>query len=123
MLKLTDEPIEENFAGTSYCLEPLFQLMVRNNWKQFSKSTWPQFTRITVASFEFQNQEDFFRWRNEKGVTITKVIKPKQYWKNYLKKSKNYNQANIPASIKDEPILMLLILIVYPFRISSDIAK
>ena len=40
-----------------------------------------------------------------------------------MKKSKNYNEDNIPDVIKKDPILLLLFLIVYPFRTSPDVVK
>lgn len=120
---LADEPIEDSFRGSSYYLESLFQLFVRHEWKREAKSLWKEFSKINIHRFEYKNRWDIFRWRNEEGVQVTELIKPRQTWTRYLKKSQNYDSNLIPKSIKNYPVLMLLILIVYPFRIYPDLAK
>ena len=123
ILGITEEPLMDSFSGKSYALEGLVHLYVRRNWKQSMKNLWPNITRLAFASFEPETKWDFYRWRNEEGGNKIEYPKHTQEWEELKKQSLESKGKNIPPSIKDHPILLLLFLCVYPHRMNSEILR
>lgn len=119
----TERPFTYDFRGKSYALEGLVHLFVRRNWKQRMKRLWPDVTRIANASFEPENFSDFYRWRNQEGTNKIVVPKRTQEWEALKALAFESAGTNIPPSIKDYPILLLLFLCVYPHRINAEILR
>ena len=120
-----EKSLEETFIGKSYVLEGLVHLFVRRNWKQTMKFLWPGVTRLTQVSFEPDNFSDFYRWRNKDRNGITRFVIPKrtQNWED-LKALSFESEGNcIPPTIKEDPILLLLFLCVYPHRMNAEIIR
>ena len=109
--------------GKSYALEGLVHLFVRRNWKQTMKFLWPGVTRLNWVSFEPENPWDFYRWRTQEGTNKIVVPKRTQEWEALKALAFESNGTNIPPSIKDYPILLLLFLCVYPHRINAEILR
>ena len=120
---VADEPLMDSFRGESYALEGLVHLYVRRNWKQSMKLLWPRITKLAYVSFEPDNSWDFYRWRNEEGKH--KIVYPKhtQEWEKLKALSFESEGENIPATIKNHPILLLLFLCVYPHRMNAEILR
>lgn len=119
----TERPLTYDFRGKSYALEGLVHLFVRRNWKQHMKRLWPGVTRISNASFEPENFSDFYRWRNQEGTNKIVVPKRTQEWGDLKALALESAGTNIPPSIKDYPILLLLFLCVYPHRMNAEILR
>ena len=123
MLGIAEEPLMDSFRGESYALEGLIHLSVRRNWKQRMKSLWPAVTRLRYQSFEPENFCDFYRWRNREGANKTESPKPTQEWQELRILASESAGANIPPSIKNHPMLLLLFLCVYPHRMNAGILR
>lgn len=123
LLGFAEEPLDDDFSGKSYALEGLVHLFVRRNWKQRVKRLWPGVTRIANASFEPENFSDFYRWRNQEGTNKIVVPKRTQEWGDLKALALESAGTNIPPSIKDYPILLLLFLCVYPHRMNAEILR
>ena len=123
LLGVAEESLEDDFMGKSYALEGLVHLFVRRNWKQHMKRLWPGVTRILNASFEPENFSDFYRWRNQEGTNKIVVPKRTQEWGALKALALESAGTNIPPSIKDYPILLLLFLCVYPHRMNAEILR
>ena len=123
ILELAEEPLMDSFKGISYALEGLVHLSARRDLKEPIKCLWPEVTRLAYAFFEPENFSDFYRWRNEEG--INKIVSPKhkQDWEELKAASLESEGACIPPSIKDNPILLLLFLCVYPYRMNAEIMR
>ncbi len=119
----TERPFTYDFRGKSYALEGLVHLFVRRNWKQTMKFLWPGVTRLNWVSFEPENPWDFYRWRTQEGTNKIVVPKRTQEWEALKALAFESNGTNIPPSIKDYPILLLLFLCVYPHRINAEILR
>ena len=117
------DPLEETFIGNSYALEGLVHLFVRRNWKQTMKCLWPGVTKLDFVSFEPEDFCEFYRWRSEKG--INKIASPKrtQDWEKLKALSFESEGDCIPSTIKNDPILLLLFLCVYPHRMNAEIMR
>ncbi len=118
-----EDSLEETFTGHSYTLEGLVHLFVRTNRKQTMKSLWPDVTRLAFVSFEPGNSCEFYRWRCEKGTNKTVIPKRTQEWDELKALSFESEGTCIPPTIKNDPILLLLFLCVYPHRMNAEIMR
>ena len=123
ILELAEEPLMDSFKGISYALEGLVHLSARRDLKEPIKRLWPEVTRLMYASFESENFSDFYKWRNEEG--INKIVAPKhtQDWEELKALSFESEGSCIPLTIKNDPILLLLFLCVYPHRMNAEIMR
>ncbi len=120
---INEVPLMDSFKGESYALEGLVHLYTRRNWKQTMKGLWPGITRLASISFKPENFCDFYRWRNKEGTV--KVVFPQhtQDWEELKALSFESEGSCIPPTIKDDPILVLLFLCVYPHRMNAEIIR
>ena len=126
MLGVAEEPLMDSFSGQSYALEGLIHLYVRGNSmqsKQSMKSLWPDVTRLRYQSFEPENFCDFYRWRNKAGKNWTVCPQHTQDWEELRELASESDGGCIPPSIKNEPILLLLFVCVYPHRMNAEILR
>ena len=123
VLGSVEDLLEDIFTGKSYALEGLVHLFVRRNYKQTMKSVWPDVTKLNFISFEPANFCEFYRWRSEEGTN--KIAHPKhtQEWEELKALSFESEGACIPPTIKNDPILLLLFLCVYPHRMNAEIMR
>ncbi len=106
----------------TYVLEGLFQLFVRLNCKQAAKALWPEYTHFLFRSYEVGEPWEFFRWRNAETGSNTDVIPPRrQEWEDVRRSASASDDATIPEAIRDFPELVLLLVQVYPHRLSSAV--
>lgn len=118
-----EDPLDETFIGRSYALEGLVHLFVRRNWKQAMKNFWPGVTRLRYTSFKPENPWDFYRWENRNGTRKDVSPKQTQEWEKLKELACNPDEDCIPQSIKQDPILLLLFLCVYPHRMNAEILR
>lgn len=118
-----EDPLEETFTGSSYALEGLVHLFVRRNWKQAMKGLWPSVSKLASVSFKPENPWDFYRWRNKDGKRWDVFPEPTQEWEKLKTLSFESEGSCIPPTIKNDPILLLLFLCVYPHRMNAEIMR
>ena len=123
ILGYAEDPLDETFIGRSYALEGLVHLVVRRNWKQNMKVLWPGITRLRYISFKPENPWDFYRWENRNGIRKDVSPKQTQEWEKLKELACNPDEDCIPQSIKNDPILLLLFLCVYPHRMNAEILR
>jgi hypothetical protein len=111
---------EKNQKGTSYFLEGLIHLFVRENYKQRMAIIWPDISKLFFSTFRYANIIDFYKWRNYEGKEVLTTPKPTKSWKE-LKSEAAENMGNdIPELLKKNAHLYPLFLNVYPFRVSAS---
>ena len=123
LLEVAEEPLEETFTGGSYALEGLVHLFVRRNWKQTMKRLWPSVSKLASVSFKPENPWDFYRWRNKDGKEWDVFPEPMQEWEELKALSFESEGTCIPPTIKNDSILLLLFLCVYPHRMNAEIMR
>lgn len=120
---LTDLPFSDSFSGKSFYLEGMLHLFIRRNWKQTTKSIWSDVSKIQYQKFEPDTAADFFRWRTEEGINTDEMPKPKQKWDDLKSLAFESEGNKVPKSIKDDPILVLIFLCVFPHRVSPSLLR
>ena len=123
ILGSSEDPLDETFTGSSYALEGLVHLFVRRNWKQTMKDLWPGVSKLASVSFKPKNSWDFYRWRNKDGKRWDVYPEPIQKWEELKALSFESEGACLPPTIKNDPILLLLFLCVYPHRMNAEIMR
>ena len=116
-------PLEDTFTGCAYTLEGLVHLFVRRNWKQTMKDLWPGVSKIASISFTPPNSWDFYRWRNKDGKRWDVYPEPTQKWEELKTLAFESEGTCIPPTIKNDPILLLLFVCVYPHRMNAEIMR
>lgn len=118
-----DITIQEDFTGRAFMLEALVHLLVRRNWKQRMKELWPDVTRLGWCHFEPIRKWHFYRWRNTKGKTITRLPQHNQKWNDLKAAASDSVGRCLPRLLKKNPVLALLFVCVYPHRFSAEAAR
>jgi hypothetical protein len=109
--------------GDSWMLEGLVHLYVRSNCKQTMKALWPGVTHIAQWSFAPEQRHDFFSWRTDKGTTHHVIPQRLQRWDDLKKEAWRDEDDWIPKSIRGDPALLLMIMLVFPHRMDSRIMR
>ncbi|WP_162909437.1 hypothetical protein [Aggregatilinea lenta] len=114
----------ERYKGRSYTLESLVQLFARRNWRQTMRALWPSITHVDYAEFQPESPWQFCLWQSEDSGSL-RLSRPQmpQSWAALRKQAEQVSVAKIPKLFQDQPELLLLFIIVYPHRLSPDVAK
>jgi len=121
--RLSTEPIDANFGSMSHTIEGLVHIFVRRNWKQNMKAMWPAISRIHQRSFDYKKGWHFYRWRNEEGGEIMKIISPKQSWQALKDESFECQGEEVPDLLKQDPVFALLFLVIFPHRLNASFIR
>ena len=87
------------------------------------KSLWPDVTRLASVFFDPENFWDFYRWRNQEGTVKIVIPERTQKWEELKTLSFESEGACIPPTMKNDSILLLLFLCVYPHRMNAEIMR
>lgn len=113
----------DDFKSQSYFLKGLMYMLVRTNFKQTLKLIWPDITRLTFMEFRPKEKWQYFMWRNKEGAMCQEIPKRTKEWEKLKEEAYTINNDRIPDLIRNEVILLLLFIIVYPHRANSEILK
>ncbi len=117
-------PIRDSFAGRSCTATGLLHVVVRRNLKQSAKSIWPDYSRIMHEEYVPRPKWQFYRWRNRSGGTNRMVYPPlTKQWDDLQAEAYDTAGRNVPRLIRKRPELLLLLLCVYPHRLTADVAR
>ena len=120
-----DDPFEgDGFEGTSYVCESLMMCLVRANLKERCREIWPDFTRINHERVVPDEPWRFALFRTGEGATNSSYIYPStMQWKDLQELSAEHTGADIPETLKVDPMLLLLFVAIFPFRASFSAMK
>lgn len=120
---LSDQLREENFAGRSYSLDSLIQLLAKLDYRGVLAENWKQITLTHLVEFEPDNPWQFCIWQCEDGIFHETMPKTPQSWKLLKEQSTEINVDKIPSYFQTNPAMLLIFLLVYPHRIRPDLIK
>jgi len=122
VLGLDRGPVEkETPKHSSYFAEQLFYCFVRSNLKSYAKALWPQITRLTHISFVPQNSYEYCLWRIDKGDNQTRFLERRQRWSDIQTKASNIATPNIPAGLREDPLMLLAFTVFFPHRALPEV--
>lgn len=106
-----------------YVLESLVALCSHLDFFDTIQKLWPEISRCIFSSVEFDDPEDFYTWRSEKGIHVNRYPNVTQSWAELLKSRDSFAVEKIPIGILKYKEWLPLYLMVYPHRINSNIVK
>lgn len=119
----SDKLREENFAGRSYSLDSLIQLLAKRDYRGVLAENWKQITLIHFVEFEPEYSWQFCTWHCEDGILHETMPKTPQSWKLLVYQSNEIDVEKIPSYFQSNPAMLLIFLLVYPHRIRPDVVK
>ena len=120
---ISDSFHRENFQGRSYVLKGLIELLVRHGWRGLIAEHWPKISKMHFAKFRTDTKADFARWHNEMGNLIVQIPKTPQSWKELSETAHQIDDDYIPITFTQNPVLLLLFVLVFPHRLTNDVMK
>ena len=120
ILGVDDRPIKDVFVGTSYTLEGLLHLYVRENFKQDVRSIWHEVTHFAFLGFTPEPRWKFFLWRSEEGYNETTIPPRTKHWNDLKREAEEDRGCSLPALTQCYPLHYLALLCVMPHRWTSD---
>lgn len=120
-LNTGDDPLREETArGTSFMAEGLLHLLVSANLKQTAKGLWPSFTQLGLTRFDPDQSWQYCLYRNDGGVQ--RMIQPPstKAWSDLVEDARDCRGTGIPAALRAEKFVLLLFLLLLPYRATPD---
>lgn len=112
-----------NYKGQSYTLEALIHLLARRGWRQHLRWLWPQITRLRFVEFVPDSPIDFCFWRTEAGRLYDKQPEMPQSWEKLKAEARKVDNSSIPKLFDMHRELLLMFMLVYPHRLTKNVAK
>ncbi len=111
------DPLKDGNPGlASYMSEGLLHLLCRSLHKQTCKAIWPNFTRLGHTSFLPGSKWEYCLWRSESGREVMVQPELTKTWDQLCYEARDATGAGIPDRFLNDPIMLLLFLIVFPHR-------
>ena len=120
---ISDENIHENFQGCSFSIESLIHIITRRKWRQWMNGIWPDVSRLGFCFFIPDERWQYYLWNSEKGLTATKFPPLTKKWDDIRREADEINNDNIPHYFINNPISLLIFLIVFPHRLRTDTVR
>lgn len=120
---LTDNILNEHFAGRTYSLESFLQLLTKQEYRGILEENWKIITHLQFVNFEPEKTWQFCKWSCENGTFHEVVPKSPQSWQELVDTTKIINIKRIPTYFQKKTALLLILLIVYPHRLFPDAVK
>lgn len=119
------DPFEgDGFEGESYFCESLLMCLVRANLKQTCQELWPDFTRLGHERVVPDQPWQFCLYRTGDGATNeTQIYPPTVQWSELQAIYQEHEAVDVPATLKADPVLLLLFVNIFPFRASFSAMK
>lgn len=112
------------FEGISYVCEPLMMCLVQNDRKEICKALWPNFTKIVHEWTAPDQPWQFCLFRfGEDGKNESRIYPSTGEWAALRKMAADCSTPEVPAALRADPILLLLFINIFPFRVLSSVVK
>lgn len=119
-LRIADTPLDASFAGTAYTVEGLMLLFAKRGFKQSMKTLWPQISYLSFNEFRVKEPWQYLLWRSPSGGERSVMPSATQSWKELQERAFAPAGITLPDSLKLYPLFMVLFLLVYPHRLTTD---
>ena len=120
MCKLVQEPLKDSFEESSYFIEGLLHLLIREDQKELTHAVFPAVTHIARNEYVPGSPWKFFFYRDRSGKNYHRLWNFPCGW-NELKAEASEDEGNdLPETLKKFPLGYLCLLCVYPHRVSSS---
>jgi len=119
-----DDVLEDEAQGRgSYTAEGLFHLLVTTNLKATCKALWPAYSDLIHARFEPAEDWQYCLWRSDEGTNPDKIMVPNQEWAGLVAQARDCRLEGMPRALRDHAALLLLYVILFPFRTNASVLR
>jgi hypothetical protein len=122
-LKCSDPLQYETAHGLSYFAEPLLHLLVRTNFKTICQSLWPKISRLRFEGFRPERRWQYAIAFSDRGRQISVVPPLTKQWQELLREARDCRVDRIPPLLARDPFLLLLFVIVFPWRATAEVVR
>ena len=117
---LKGKPLNDSFSNSSYSLEGVLHLYIRENYVQSLKSIFPSITHIAFHSFVPDESWQGYLYKNEAGKNVHSVLQPPHILGDLRRSASECEGQDVPELLREHPIQYLAFLLVYPHRANSS---
>ncbi|GAW92892.1 hypothetical protein Adeg_1342 [Calderihabitans maritimus] len=110
-------------TGVSYMAKGLLYLVAKRNWRQHLRGMWPGLTRLAFLEFELTEPWQYYLWRTEYGTNVSEYPPLTKHWEDLRKEAFDCKNTGLPTILREDPILMLLFIMTYPYRATPGVVK
>lgn len=114
---------EDKPSCSSYMAKGLLHLIAKRNWKQYLREVWPNLTRLAFTEFKPRVPWQYYLWRSEYGTNISEYPPLTKNWDDLRREAIDCQDDDLPAILRQRPVLMLLFIMTYPHRATSGAVK
>lgn len=119
LYSLTAEPIDfKAFAGGSYGLELIVQVMARRRFRELLEPNWARATHVRLQEFLPIRTEDYFSWLAAEGKNAVYSLPETQSWQMLVEDSWRLND----GLLSDNRTLLRMFTLVAPHRFTKEAA-
>lgn len=116
---MLDKQFDDHFAGNSYSLESLTEILARRGIKDFLQDQWKKISYTQMSKFIPEGEKEYFKWKSDEGDLISRFPNQTQSFDQLVSESFLFEFEDIPEIMKEHPHFLLLFLNVYPHRLNS----
>jgi hypothetical protein len=112
--------VDDTFRGRSFMLEGLIHILVRRNYKQNLKLSWPEISRFSFESFQPDKKWQYHLWRSREGTNKSTYPPFTKQWDELKEESFESNGKSLPKPMKQFIPIYLIFLCVFPHRATPE---
>lgn len=114
--KIEDAFQGDSFGNSSYYSLSLMHLLVRTNMKQTCKWIWPDLTKLGLRYFLPAKNWMYCLSKANLGEELLELPKLSKQWSELQEEARSISAQEIPESLKNDKFLLLLHVVVFPYR-------
>lgn len=118
-----EQPIDESFAGRSFLIHPLVDLLCRRGCRSQLEERWREITHIQHVSFVPAEPWMTYLWHCDQGREVSAFFQQTQSWSALQAETSTLDLALVPASLQTHAYFLPLFLLVLPQRINSNLIR
>jgi len=109
------------FAGSSYCLPAIIEMLARRGERALLSHNWRQISHIGLREFKPDKLEDWFLWRVENGVNDEEFRGAPKSWSALLQQAKDLSA--LPELFREHAGLLRFFILACPHRANRHIIR
>jgi hypothetical protein len=118
-----DQPVREDFVGTSYTIHPMIDFLARRWRRQALKTMWYTITGKSLKGFYPGEPWEWFRWRAQTGTLTSRFVGSPQSWAALLQEAQDLDLSVLPEHLRRRPGFAVLFALVFPHRFTRELLK
>lgn len=113
---------EENFSKHSYTIKAALNMLVRRLRRQQISLMWRNASDLTFVNYIPDSDEEWFRWRSDKGDNQFTVSQQPVSWSEWHRNADTIPQNSIPAKLSQNSSWLLPYCLTYPHRVNEQMS-